>query len=93
MIDINKEAEEYSEIQKMEGFDSQMRKETFTRYSLNEAFTAGHNSKATQAKIIQGQIDVLKEYFTFYEITDIGKQILNKLEQQLEDLENGTINR
>jgi hypothetical protein len=46
MIDINKEAEEYAK----EGCWEGVRK---------LSFIAGHNSKATQSKIIQAQIDML----------------------------------
>jgi prefoldin subunit 5 len=47
MIDINKEAEKY-------GFDK-----NGILSEQGQALIAGHNSKATQAKVIQGQIDLL----------------------------------
>lgn len=57
---------------------------------------AGHNSKATQAKIIQAQIDVLKEIrnkMTMFEISNMENTLYNlhykeqKLQQQLKQLE------
>jgi hypothetical protein len=88
MIDINKEAEEYVEIQKMEGFDNQMRRETFTRGSLNKAFIDGANSKHVQAKIIQAQIDVLREIDNkCFGGSNTCKAKIEKLQQQLKQLE------
>jgi len=51
MIDINKEAEEYRLLWVL-------KKELV---SINDIFIAGHNSKATKAKIIQAQIDVYND--------------------------------
>lgn len=81
MIDINKEAEEYS-------------KSSLLNKKATKHFIAGHNSKATQAKVIQRQIDVLtdikiavsdKNPFTLYNIANK----IQELKQQLKQLENG----
>jgi hypothetical protein len=85
MIDINKEAEEYAPVQNqcmLDVIQLNQRKQ--------EDFIAGHNSKATQAKIIQAQIDVLKEIdvpMTGYITTQIYSKI-GKLRQQLKELKN-----
>jgi hypothetical protein len=63
MIDINKEAEEYAELNQYdlsehdEGGYLGIDEKTFAKHLIEFAT----NSKATQAKVIQGQIDVLKE--------------------------------
>jgi hypothetical protein len=91
MIDINKEAEEYG-FKTNNGLQSVL---------LEDAFIAGHNSKATQAKMIQAQIDVLKElelsdYDVEYgELREYRNKIRRKvfeLQQQLKQLENDTTN-
>ena len=71
MIDINKEAEEYA-ISTPDNDPIRVL-----------SFIAGHNSKATQAKVIQGQIDILTE--CGYDCRDT---IIKKLQQQLKELEN-----
>ena len=59
MIDINKEAEEYS------SYNNPKIPLRFGNHDYNEThketFIAGHNSKATQAKILQAQIDILTD--------------------------------
>jgi hypothetical protein len=85
MINVNKEAEEYSEFGK-----------TTSKWQpiVQKTFIAGHNSKATQAKIIQAQIDentsileMLKMHGNDRCIYVIRERIIN-LEQQLKQLEN-----
>jgi hypothetical protein len=69
MIDINKEAEEWSKkwclinsYNERDMIHSHFLPNYETTISLlAKGVIAGHNSKATQAKVIQGQIDVLKE--------------------------------
>jgi hypothetical protein len=95
MIDINKEAEEYAKNKPMEGFDTQMRRDTFNRYSLKDSFIAGYNSKATQAKVIQGQIDSYQECLYYIDENHNEKFIINKinkLTEQLKELENESSN-
>jgi len=54
MIDVNKEAEEYAK-DLIESKSVQPHESTW----VSSIFISGHNSKATQAKVIQGQIDLL----------------------------------
>jgi hypothetical protein len=56
MIDINKAAEVFAD-------EATFRDGTQLYATYFQGVIAGHNSKATQAKVIQGQIDVLKPYF------------------------------
>jgi hypothetical protein len=80
MIDISKEAEEYAK--------------TITnlpQWNKHDAniFIAGHNSKATEAKILQAQIDVLKSHvehptkpgYKRYDILDKIKKLEKELKQ------------
>jgi hypothetical protein len=81
MIDINKEAEELfptdtKDIRNIyRAADNELRQ---------EGFIACHNSKATQAKILQAQIDILTE--CGYDYRDA---IIKKLQKQLKELEDG----
>jgi uncharacterized protein YgfB (UPF0149 family) len=74
MIDVNKEAYELYP----ENWESIMEGKHDTNSYERQAFIAGHNSKATQAKVLQAQIDVLKEVdFNMYmllknEATNLG---------------------
>jgi hypothetical protein len=69
-MDLNKEAEEYT-------------KSTPDNDPIRIlSFIAGHNSKSTQAKIIQAQIDVLNMSYV-----DQMLQLM-RLEEQLRQLEN-----
>ena len=74
MIDINKEAEEFLNNKWVKG-------------SYNgKLFIAGHNSKATQAKVLQAQIDVLKEHRNPETMYWLDSSI-KKLEKQLKELQ------
>jgi hypothetical protein len=76
MIDINKEAEEYKQdLIAVEG-------NKITAIFGRNGFIAGHNSKATQAKVIQAQMDVLKRT-----ASERWTDILEELQQQLKQLE------
>ena len=86
MIDINKEAKEYAN-QKWHNLG-------VVNSLIKQGVIAGHNSKATQAKVLQSQIDVLKSIkiaisdhnpFTIYNIANK----IHEIQQQLEKLENG----
>jgi hypothetical protein len=79
MIDLNKEAEEYAKdfIEDKDLIELQI-----------AAFLEGHNSKATQAKIIQAQIDVLDKYAKTYGLTSGIINFKKELEHQLKQLEN-----
>jgi hypothetical protein len=57
MIDVNKEAEEY-----LLGFRGGEVPKSFDE--VKQIYIAGHNSKATQAKIIQAKIEVLNSLDT-----------------------------
>jgi hypothetical protein len=82
MIDINKEAEEYS------SYNNPNIPLKFGTHDYNEThketFIAGYNSKATQAKILQAQIDVLEKQHYF----GGTNAMIYKLQQQLSQLEN-----
>jgi hypothetical protein len=57
MIDINKEAEEYANNwEEITGLDPE---NTSPLECSKIDFIAGHNSKGAQAKVLQGQIDLL----------------------------------
>jgi hypothetical protein len=66
---LNKEAEEYVKLSLLN------RKPT-------KHFIAGHNSKATQTKVIQAQMDILKRT-----ASERWTDILEELQQQLKELE------
>jgi hypothetical protein len=95
MIDINKEAEEYANNwEEITGLDPE---NTSPLECSKIDFVAGYNSKATQAKVIQGQIDVLKELDEINisnadnNFGNSFKRLRNKikeLQQQLKELEN-----
>jgi hypothetical protein len=79
MIDINKEAEEYAES-------------SLLKRKAAKHFIAGYNSKSTQAKVLQAQIDILKEYSDYYWNKTSTERIIKHIEilqQQLEQLQNG----
>jgi hypothetical protein len=78
MIDINKEAEEYA-------------KSSLLKRKAAKHFIAGYNSKATQAKVLQGQIDLLlhfRDTFQFSMASSNWKDELIKLQQKLKQLQN-----
>ena len=87
MIDLNKEAEEYANY-KNDNIPMEFGNENFNE-SVKSHFIAGHNSKATQAKILQAQIEILEgvdgEYY--YSMSIVNK--IKELQQQLKELENG----
>lgn len=88
---INKEAEEYAD------FKHDYVPMTFSNTKFNEGvkngFIAGHNSKATQYKVLQAQIDILKEtvkscghYLNILSLEIIDKKI-KKFQEQLKEYE------
>jgi hypothetical protein len=80
MITIEQEAEEYKQhLISLEG-------NKITAIFGRNGFIAGHNSKATQAKVLQAQIDVLKKHRNNETMYWLDKSIDN-LEQQLKELE------
>jgi hypothetical protein len=84
MIDINKEAEKY-----LLGFREGEVPKSFDE--VKQIYIAGHNSKATQAKVIQGQINILKEYSDYYWNKISTERILKHIEilqKELKQLEN-----
>lgn len=86
MIDINKESEEYASY-KNDNIPIEFGNEKFNE-SVKKHFIAGHNSKATQAKILQAQIDILYEFRDYVESSSIFNDRIFKLQQQLKQLEN-----
>jgi hypothetical protein len=81
-IDLNKEAEEYAKTF------------IYDDGTTEVDFIAGANSKHVQAKVLQAQIDVLKNIkiaisdknpFTLYNVA----HKIHELQQQLKQLENG----
>ena len=82
--ELELEAEKYAKSQKMEGFDSQMRRETFTRYSLEVAYEKGATSKYVEKQKLEFAIEQLKR---FRECTfGKGKDVIKELEQKLSEL-------
>ena len=96
MIDINKEAEEYGWRIKTNTFSDPVKANDLANSAIQD-FIAGHNSKATQAKVLQAQINILLKYqqkLGGYEpISGALKQEIQldiyELQQQLEQLKNG----
>jgi hypothetical protein len=75
MIDINKEAEEYSKL-------------SLLNRKATKHFVAGHNSKATKSKILQAQIDVLDDIrskMSLFEVSNM-ENTLDNLYYKLEEL-------
>ena len=91
MNELEKEAEEYTNKQKTDSFDSQMRRETFTRSSLQESFEAGATSKYVEREKIKAIIDTLDVLLHLNEDDfDRGKGcviIRNKIEELQKQLE------
>jgi hypothetical protein len=87
MIDINKEAEEYGWRIKTNTFSDPVKANDLANSAIQD-FIAGHNSKATQAKVLQAKIDVLTEHRNSETIYWLDSSI-KLLQQQLEKLENG----
>jgi hypothetical protein len=86
MIDVNKEAYELYP----ENWESIMEGKHDTNSYERQAFIAGHTSKATQAKVLQAQIDVLKSIdcnMVGYATTQIYLKI-EELQQKLKQIEN-----
>jgi len=83
MIDINKEVEKYAE--------NKSSHKVFQEAHI-EDFIAGHNSKATQAKILQAKIEtinmIINCYNLLYEDINDLKLTISRLQQQLKELEN-----
>jgi exonuclease VII small subunit len=96
MIDINVEAEEYAkEVNGIYGEELYPNcDETLNEVTIKE-FKAGHNSKATQAKVLQAQIDVVQKILKKSEFKNNAVIIsciqfeITDLQQQLKELENG----
>jgi hypothetical protein len=86
MIDINKEAEEYLD----RTYSLSYEKTTWQKLHI-KSFIAGHNSKATQAKVIQAQIELSIHYMNNTNDADtlyfIGKQV-TELQQKIKQLKN-----
>jgi len=83
MKTIEQEAEEYGNS--FDYNESTIQEQLAAEYG----FIAGHNSKATQAKILQAQIDVLSE-LRYCKSGLIYSTVLNKIDflyQQLKELE------
>jgi uncharacterized circularly permuted ATP-grasp superfamily protein len=83
MIDLNKEAEDYRQINRDQWGEG------YTSYDFIPAFIAGANSKHVQAKILQAQIDLLNKVLDdiFWNEEYLTNKI-NELQQQLKELEN-----
>jgi hypothetical protein len=87
MIDISKEAKDLADKQSLFGYKhlSLTDKENFILGVI-----AGHNSKATQAKVLQGQIELIRKIGNKGKEDCYGnlKMELLSINQQLKDLEN-----
>jgi hypothetical protein len=84
MIDINQEAEEYA-WKKPNPFSLKLPANELVLASKTD-FIAGHNSKATQAKVIQGQIEMLNsldgKLQAKYEIlTNMQQEYIGKMKE------------
>jgi hypothetical protein len=91
MIDINKEAEEYAKKQCDDMYNKIGLTGAQWGWETKLDFIAGHNSKATQAKVIQGQIDAYQDCLYYIDENRNEKYIHSKiqdLQQQLKELEN-----
>jgi len=81
-MDINKEAEEYANSFR---FISETDSWFNNKYN---SFIAGHNSKATQAKILQGQIEILEGVNGEYHYSMYIVDKIKELQQKLKELKN-----
>ena len=99
MIDINKEAEEYGWRIKTNTFSDPVKANDLANSAIQD-FIAGHNSKATQAKVIKSQIEIIDyvnsmKFSYDYDLHTQQKKLDKKLAylqqqlEQLEQLENG----
>jgi hypothetical protein len=79
MLDLDKEAEEYAHNY----FNMH---ETNNYKALKQGFIVGAESKYVQAKILEAQIDILKDRRNSETIFWLDDTI-NKLEEQLKELE------
>lgn len=77
-MDINKEAEEYTK-DLIESKSAQSYESTW----VSSIFIAGYNSKATQAKILQAQLDCLNKAKDLDILT-----VYNQIKENLKQLEN-----
>jgi hypothetical protein len=84
MIDINKEAEEYAISKALHISKCRIKKESIAHLGLYEGFIAGHNSKATQVKVLQAQINILYEFRDYVENSSIFNDRIFKLQEELE---------
>ena len=82
MIDINKEAEEW--CCKSDDIPARSGMIDITHCELS--YIAGHNSKATQAKVIQAQIDILEGVDGEYYYSKPIFKMIEELQQQLKQL-------
>jgi flagellar biosynthesis/type III secretory pathway protein FliH len=83
-MDINEEARKWARSQFSSDPDDY---EELYYLGLEHGYKAGHNSKATQAKVIQAQIDILYEFRDYVESSSIFNDRIFKLQQQLKELE------
>jgi hypothetical protein len=89
MIDINKEAQELAD-------EATFKDSTHLYASYFQGVIAGHNSKSTQAKVLQGQIIIIDfvnrlKYVYGYDLHTQQEKIDERfayLQQQLKELEN-----
>ena len=87
--ELELEAEKYAESQKMEGFDSQMRRDTFTRYSLEVAYKKGATSKYVEKQKLEFAIEQLKSLREVHDETVMSERVkkaIRDLEQKLSEL-------
>jgi len=82
MSKLDKIAEEYANKQKMKSYDTQMRRETFTRYGLKESYKMGVKETINLIDWDKIKID-WKDNSNFDEI--LISQMLNKLKEQIEN--------
>jgi hypothetical protein len=88
MIDVNKEAEEYAKKQCDDMYNHIGLTGAEWGWETKLDFIAGHNSKATQAKILQAKIEILEGVDGEYYYSKPIYIMIEELKQQLKELEN-----
>jgi len=98
-MDLNKEAEEHAKmsVESKKHLDLDLDTEIWISGASFCSFQEGANSKYVQAKVLQAQIDVLKEIrskMSFFEVANMDNTLDNlyykeqEIEQQLKQLKN-----
>jgi hypothetical protein len=85
--ELELEAKHYSDSKEFEGYDSQMRRDTFTRYSLKTAYIAGATSKYVEKQKLEFAIEQIKDIDKkCFGGSNTCKAKIKELEQKLSEL-------